>query len=182
MSRSRIVDPLPHIMSKITVTETGCWEYPHRNDGGYGVINYEGPSGRRPYRTHRITYERTVGPIPDGHQIDHLCRNRACCNPDHLEPVTPGENTRRGLRKTMQTHCKQGHEYTPENTKVNGKRGRQCRECARVATRAYSRRRDEAVRRAVKALGTTHPVYWAEHGYSLNTALRILNEMNGHAA
>lgn len=177
MSRRRIYDPLEWIMRKITITESGCWEYPHRNDSGYGVINYYGPRGRRPYRVHRITYERLVGPIPDGLQIDHLCRNRACCNPAHLEPVESGENTRRGLRKTMQTHCKQGHEYTPENTKMNRLRGRQCRECARAAARAYSRRRDEAVRRAVKALGTTHPAYWREYGYSLKTAERILNEL-----
>jgi hypothetical protein len=72
-------------------------------------------------------YSAVKGAIPDGLHIDHLCRNRACCHPDHLEAVTPRENVRRGVRSQV-THCPKGHEYTPENTKV--KRGRRnCRAC-----------------------------------------------------
>lgn len=76
---------------------------------------------------HRLAYELQVGPIPKGLCIDHLCRNRRCVNPRHMEVVTRGENSRRGwLRKT---HCKYGHEWTEENT-LRTKRGtRLCRQC-----------------------------------------------------
>lgn len=72
--------------------ETGCWNWQGYISHGYGVY-YEGDVGRR---AHRVYYERYIGPIPDGYVIDHLCRNRRCCNPAHLEPVTSRENIRRG--------------------------------------------------------------------------------------
>lgn len=128
-------DPLDRILARITITESGCWEYPTHNENGYGVIG-AGPRKSPTLRTHRVTYERLVGPIPEGHEIDHLCRNRACCNPEHLEPVTRSENVRRGLRKTMQTHCKNGHEFTPDNTRTTS-RQRICKACEREATRRY---------------------------------------------
>lgn len=88
---------------------------------------------------HRWLWERLVGPVSGALQLDHLCRNRACVNPDHLEPVTAAENVRRGALgavRRAKTHCPQGHEYTPENTaRRRGKR--YCRECGRAANRAY---------------------------------------------
>lgn len=73
------------------VLPTGfCWEWTGQKDSGYG--RYSG----RP--AHRVTYEVLVGPIPDGLTLDHLCRNKGCVNPDHLEPVTSSENTRRAQR------------------------------------------------------------------------------------
>ena len=85
---------------------------------------------------HRYSYESVNGPIPEGLHIDHLCRNRACVKPSHLEAVDPVENNRRGwgwrLQNGMHDSCINGHKYTPENTYVepNGRNVR-CRACAR---------------------------------------------------
>lgn len=80
-------------MEYIVNTQTGCWEWQRgKNERGYGVIRV----GGRTKKAHRCYYEKYVGEIPGGMTIDHLCRNRACVNPDHLEPVTQTENVRRG--------------------------------------------------------------------------------------
>lgn len=74
------------------VSSTGCWEWQqNRTNGGYGLMSIR----NFPNLVHRVSYEEFVGQIPPGLQIDHLCRNRICCNPAHLEPVTPAENLRR---------------------------------------------------------------------------------------
>ena len=98
---------------------------------------------------HRWAYESEVGPIPDGLVIDHLCRNRLCVRPSHLEPVTGEENLRRGagygLRNGMRSECRNGHEYTEENTYVDPTRGTvRCRECGRIRDRARSTTRKAA--------------------------------------
>lgn len=107
--------------------ETGCWEWqgPRRPDG-YGAIG-EGGRGGKIVRTHRYSYELHKGPIPDGLHIDHLCRNRGCCNPDHLEAVPQAENNRRAFANY--THCPHGHELPPKT--VPGVRRGQCRTCER---------------------------------------------------
>lgn len=143
-------DLLPEKMAKrISISESGCWEWTAGLNGcGYGKVWWQS----RHYLTHRIAYELLVGTIPDGLQIDHLCRVRHCCNPEHLEPVTSGENQRRSpfvlriteyaRRRSLATHCKHGHEFTPENT-------RHCRG-ARVCV-TCKRRRDRERRKALKA-------------------------------
>lgn len=118
-----------------------CWEWTaNLTDDGYGKIKVDG----KMRSSHRVAWEMLVGPIPETMQLDHLCRNRACCNPDHLEVVTSRENCLRGrvaMRGlNLKTHCKNEHEYTPENTyvyKYKGKVKRGCRTCRR----AYERER-----------------------------------------
>jgi hypothetical protein len=112
-----------------------CWEWTGPRDrDGYGKCSY----GRR---AHRLAYERLKGPIPEGLVIDHLCRNRACVNPAHLEPVTIAENNRRGIQPSAsKTHCVNGHEYDPENTYLRPNGHRDCRACIRTRVATYKAR------------------------------------------
>jgi len=107
--------------------EGDCWLWTGgTNTHGYGQVQVKG----RRWVTHRLMWETLVGPIEDGLELDHLCRVPACCNPDHLEPVTHRENMMRGKRNGYhrKTHCPQGHEYTRENT-YRWKNYRYCRAC-----------------------------------------------------
>lgn len=136
-----------------------CWPWTGSlNTGGHGTFVWPGGS-----LAHRYSYEIGVGPIPEGMELDHLCHSndptcrdgvrclhRRCVNPAHLEPVTRAENQRRrhdlhdravetiGAMQRAKTHCPKDHEYTEENTYVDGKGSRNCRTCAREKSRAYS--------------------------------------------
>lgn len=134
------------ILTGWVLQENGCWEWIGRSiTNGYGQVKMNGCTRR----AHRIVYERVKGPIPQGLTLDHLCRNRRCVNPDHLEPVTNRENLRRGMglpaRNARKTHCVRGHEFTPENTWYYGV-WRVCRTCKRAEHRASRRRRREPPR------------------------------------
>lgn len=120
---------------KVAKTDT-CWLWTGQKTkavNGYGLFR----AGGQQVVAHRWAYEHEVGPIPAGMNLDHLCRTRLCVRPDHLEPVTPYENMMRGVsfaaQQKKQTHCKRGHEFTPENTSLANKgRSRRCKTCRRA--------------------------------------------------
>jgi len=115
----------------VRVGDKGCWDWTgSHNPKGYGSFNVN--KGHRP--AHRLAYEIMRGPIPEGLTLDHLCRNRGCVNPAHLEPVTNRENVLRGIGPTAKaaraTHCPSGHPYDEANTYVSPSTGwRRCRTC-----------------------------------------------------
>ena len=108
-----------------------CWIWTGKlNRDGYG-----------PTSTRRAMYRRAKGSIPDGYELDHLCRVRACMNPDHLEPVTRRENVLRGTSfaavNAAKTHCKNGHELSGENVHIRPSGWRACRTCKRERAAAF---------------------------------------------
>lgn len=114
-----------------------CWAWTGRkNHAGYG--SFDTP---RTERAHRWSYTHLIGAIPDELVLDHLCRNRACVNPQHLEPVTIGENVRRGKRPPKKTHCPSNHELVGRNLVVDKNGIRSCRTCVYDRTREYKRRK-----------------------------------------
>lgn len=130
---------------KVALAASGCMEWIGSiTAGGYGTFIAEaGREVKGETLAHRWSYEYHVGPIPAGLDIDHLCRNRRCVNPDHLEPVTRAENIRRAT--ALITHCPQGHLYDEANTAVNAQGHRKCRTC--MAARDRARRHIKNARR-----------------------------------
>jgi hypothetical protein len=122
------------------VDEAPCWTWTGKTaKAGYGTY--------RDQLAHRLVYEELSAPIPDGLELDHLCRNPPCVNPAHLEPVTHPVNCQRSsagevnrARMLAQTHCARRHEFTPENTKQTS-RQRKCRQCIREDSAAARARR-----------------------------------------
>jgi HNH endonuclease len=159
----RLYDQLVWAVRMRALPRDECWEWGHqRVPAGYGYVHL----GPKNIQVHRVAYEAEKGAIPPGLHIDHLCRNRACCNPGHMEAVPHRVNVLRGVSpsatEARQTHCKRGHEFTPENTYYRkdktgtrvGRIGRMCRECLRDYQKSESyllgaRRRDR-IRRPPK--------------------------------
>jgi hypothetical protein len=120
------------------------------NHDGYGVTWAEGKTAL----AYNVAYELKCGPVPEGLELDHLCRVRLCINPNHLEPVTRSVNQKRGLsfppraaENLSRTHCPKGHPYSGENLRIGPKGNRRCAECSRVKARLRMRRLRECEKR-----------------------------------
>jgi len=123
--------------AKVDEDANGCWRWTGCvNVKGYGKFGI----GRRCYQAHRVSYAAFVGPIPDGLDVDHLCRVRNCVNPAHLEAVTHTLNVQRRWQVTPRaTHCHRGHPFDEENILWIGNT-RNCRTCRRNTDRERKRR------------------------------------------
>lgn len=136
-------DALPlRFWKKVTINEeTGCWHWNGAHThSDYGHLGVKG----KMWKAHRYAYTMIVGPIPEGMSLDHLCRNRRCCNPAHLDPVTHKENCSRGnngINMAMKTHCPQGHAYEGDNVYYRPGGGRSCKTCTRERGRVYDKKR-----------------------------------------
>ncbi len=108
----------------------------YRGSGGYATIIITRKRKAKAHMVHRIIYEATIGKIPCGLEIDHLCRNRACVNPVHMRVVTSRENTLCGMSPSAinarKTHCIRGHALTGDNLYVRPNGKRNCMICRRL--------------------------------------------------
>lgn len=126
-------------MRKVQINEeTGCWDWTGGTSRGYAMF---GLAAQKTVRAARWIYEQMVGPIPDGLTIDHECNRPICVNPEHLHPKTIRDNVMRssglGPRNAAKTHCPRNHPYDAENTRINTRGGRECRECNRERCRRW---------------------------------------------
>lgn len=138
-SRSRLID---------TGYKTPCWISDRAAAGGklaYTKLGIRVAGKNTTWYTHRLAYVVFVGPIPDGKEIDHRCDQPACCNPEHLKPVTTRENLLRGTgiaaKQRAQRQCVWGHRFTKANTYVDSRGRRHCRQCRRRRMREHGARR-----------------------------------------
>lgn len=134
---------LPRFLAKFSEDGNGCWLWTAaRTHDGYGRFKI----GGKTRMAHVVAYETLVGLVPDGLELDHLCRVRRCCNPEHLEPVTQRENLMRGqtpaARNAAKTHCPQGHSYSYSdgNLYIHPSGSRICRRCSADATARWRTR------------------------------------------
>ena len=133
---------MERLMQKVTINEHGCWLVNQSLDeDGYHVTSYKGKS----VRCHRKVYELVNGDIADNLVCDHYyCNTRNCVNPDHIMVTTSKENTQRGISYNREkTHCKQGHEFTSENTWYEHNGSRHCRKCMYESNKRWRPKRKD---------------------------------------
>lgn len=136
---------LTRFMAKVDKTNS-CWLWTGARMRKYGKFKI---ASYKLVPAHRASYEHFIGPIPDGYEVDHLCYTPLCVNPGHLEAVTSAENKRRAAAR--KTHCKHGHEFTPENTYRGVSGHRSCRACHRTNEARRTAADPERVRAQNKA-------------------------------
>jgi len=133
---------------KVKKTET-CWEWvAGKVSDGYGTFHVAPGQGMG--SAHIVSWEMARGPVPEGLEIDHLCRNRSCVNPDHMEAVTHRVNSLRSdnpmARWARRTHCGKGHPLSGDNLMLRSDGGRRCRTCKRASGRAHMRNKRASAR------------------------------------
>ncbi len=134
---AKITGLLERFWRKVVVRPWDCWEWQgYRDKGGYGHFDVFGKN----QLAHRVSYTHFAGEITDGMGLDHLCRNRRCVNPEHLEQVTNVVNIKRGWH-AQKTRCKNGHVFSPENTYTTREGHRNCRRCNADAAKRHKVRK-----------------------------------------
>ena len=146
----------------IVVDDAGHWVW-------MGPTNNNGYARKDNQYVHRVMYQLHVGPIPDGLEIDHVCRIRNCVNPEHLEAVTHRENMLRA--SALRTHCPHGHKLEGDNLVTGVLRSRGSRNCLRCRREHHA-----AVQAAAARLGLSRRQYIARYGWSRDAAQRVLND------
>lgn len=157
------VDPEIRFMRFVDKQPNGCWQWTGNVIwSGYSKFWFDG----RTVAGHRWSYEHFVGPVPNGLQIDHLCRNRTCVNPGHLEAVTPRTNVLRGntpaAANAAKTHCPRGHAYSAENTVEYGS-GRMCRTCGAERSATNRKRNADQLRSDPSSVRHGNPWTYSNH-------------------
>lgn len=129
---------LERLWSKVIIgpKENDCWGWSDvLSKAGYAYLGIGGRKGKK-FLVHRMLYEIVIRPIPEGMDLDHLCRNRFCVRPDHQEPATRRVNLMRGqtlaAKHAAATHCPQGHPYDLFNTRIAPGGGRVCKICSNI--------------------------------------------------
>jgi hypothetical protein len=164
-------DHVAPIDTLYTVDPNGCWRWNgHVGRDGYALCKRDGYYSS----AHRVVYTQLRGPIPKDLHLDHLCRVRDCVNPDHLEPVTPYENFRRGLH-FQQTPCKRGHEFTEDNTSTASGRV-----SARPVTTSERLRRHDGCKAGSSALNSVNSMATLDQPRGRDAA--VDGPFEGHAA